>query len=428
MYFQYEFDGATESYNPRLPSTSACPSLPGQTVNTMSIPEERRLRQRSASMNSLRQFNYRTTNPESKFTTPKPPTALQHFEIHHLPQAPRHGSAPGALQQPSATRPLSPAPVWRRIFARKASYNGRDSERSRLQGHEEATALSAEIVSHTVEVDDASRSRCLTPSEGLRSRSRTPSEGIRTRDISPESLRRFLSEDAPLRPESNMSERPALIIPEDIVEENEDDDNFATSAVSETHNYPTCLSPPPMHKKSISIESVQRSLSVSAVPTLSTVHQLSSALQRRPSEPVSLHTREPIAYTAPQFAVAYEEPASFFSGSTATSPASLQHPEDECNTFYDSCDDDDDDDALSVRDEDMSYAEISPGTACPPRFEGYSLPEVLSKSSASIVIPKLDVSVPFGTSGFLTAPIDSGLDEFVTEMGWLVESIGSKAN
>jgi hypothetical protein len=85
------------------------------------------------------------------------------------------------------------------------------------------------------------------PSQTLRAEDERSlrSEGSRSRDISPESLRKFLVDDAPLdHHEADEDNRPALDIPEDIVEENEDDDNFATSAVSETGQF-TGLSPPP---------------------------------------------------------------------------------------------------------------------------------------------------------------------------------------
>ena len=50
----------------------------------------------------------------------------------------------------------------------------------------------------------------------------TLSEGTKSRDLSPEALRRFLVDDNAYTPDSRLSEKPALIIPEDIAEEIED--------------------------------------------------------------------------------------------------------------------------------------------------------------------------------------------------------------
>ena len=55
---------------------------------------------------------------------------------------------------------------------------------------------------------------------------------MRSRDMSPESLRRFLSDDVPFAAPA-AEPAPKLWIPDEIVEENEDDDGDMWDVVSE---------------------------------------------------------------------------------------------------------------------------------------------------------------------------------------------------
>lgn len=175
--------------------------------------------------------DYRTMNPMDKYTTPRPtPMASD------LGPPNRIGSSPSPelvlrpapeLRQKRSTRSLSPSPRWvsaRRFFGLRPSSRGRGG-----------------VTAHDAE-DACSVASC--PPE--RTRSTTPSEGSRSRDLSPESLRRFLSDDGPRSP-SVAEAPPRLAIPEQIAEENEDDDNFATSANTESQPY-TLLSPPPVKR------------------------------------------------------------------------------------------------------------------------------------------------------------------------------------
>ncbi|KAL2136327.1 hypothetical protein VTI74DRAFT_4361 [Chaetomium olivicolor] len=215
-YYYYELDGVSETHDPSQPSTNTCPYLPGQTVNTLWIPVERSGRKRSASLTSLREEDFKTMDPASKFLAPRPAPPP--------PEQPRRlGTALPRLQHQK--RSPSPAASW--IFSPRKLFSRKSSSSSLRETATTATPLSR--------------------SEDERS---LRSEGSRSRDISPESLRRFLVEDAPLdhhlhQEHDDTTPRTTIAIPEDIVEENEDDDNFATSAASESMPEFGGLYPPP---------------------------------------------------------------------------------------------------------------------------------------------------------------------------------------
>jgi len=128
------------------------------------------------------------------------------------------------------------------------------------------------------------------------------SECSRARDFSPESLRRFLASDdtvtpapccpmTPLATPEDQLIRPALVIPEDIAEENEDDENFAVSAVVADGGsyFPTSLSPPPSrpsHGRSGSASATSTSRTMSSRPGTSPSPRPRRA-DLRPISPVS---------------------------------------------------------------------------------------------------------------------------------------------
>ncbi|KAJ4232074.1 hypothetical protein NW759_002466 [Fusarium solani] len=408
-YYYYEVDGSVETHDPSLPSTTACPYLPGQAVNTLIVPVEQALRQRSASLTSMRAADFKTMNPESKYTTPRPaPTTA----ANHLPY--RVGSSP-SLHHKASSRSLSPAPAaWKRLFGRKL--NSRDGERGRSPVRNDMTGLTEE------DFDD----RCTTPSEGTR-----------TRDISPESLRRFLSDDLPPRPDSNLSERPSLVIPEDIADDNDndDDDNFATSAASETQSYVTRLSPPPF-KRSASTESFNAEAanqsSITLIPTeppKQNVHETeevpaSAVLPSRPRLETLSVPRAP-----------FNPATSFF-----LSPVSPNFPEDEYTNFFDLTDDEDD--VVSSNNSDiLSFQPTAGMPSTTDSFECYSLPEpheqgakiaepkpTYGKVNSPSLLSRSDSGFTVSGGNFLGAPIDTGLDDFAAELGWMVDVIGTKRN
>ncbi|KAK3997359.1 hypothetical protein QBC44DRAFT_303561 [Cladorrhinum sp. PSN332] len=334
-YYYYELDGSQEAHDPAAPSTNTCPYLPGQTVNRIEVPVEKSLRSRSASTSSLRQEDFKTMDPAAKFNTPKPavaPTAADR----------RAGTAPHHQHKRSA-RSISPASGWRKLFSRKAS----------------SSSLRTMASTHQSAVEDDER--------GHSSSSR--SEGSRSRDISPESLRRFLIDDAPL------SEEPAVAIPEDIVEENEEDDdndNFATSAVSETMQF-TGLSPPPA-----------RAMSPSPPPTS----------YQQPQQPQQKLPMSKFNVVVPSVTAAVEAPLE--------SPPAFYFSEAE--------EEEEEEAPLTVRN--------LKGT-----LSTYSLPQSAGASPAS-----KDQDVPAVPSLLSAHQIpDSGLvDDLVSELGWMASFIGTK--
>ncbi|KPM36072.1 hypothetical protein AK830_g10495 [Neonectria ditissima] len=402
-YYYYEVDGAVETHNTSLPSTTACPSMPGQTVNTLIVPVEQALRKRSASLSSMRPTDFKTLNPESKFIAPQPaPLATTDNTNFRL------GSSP-LLHHKTSARSLSPAPAWKRFFFRKTS---RDGERGRSPVRE-TTPRS---------VPDDADIRCTTPSEGTR-----------TRDISPESLRRFLSDDIPSRPGSNLGVRPTLVIPDEAPEEpeheneNDDDDNFATSAVSDNQSYATGLSPPPF-RRTASSESIGRDTNNSSSLTL---------MPTRPSNLTVYETQEvpasAVIPSRPRLETTMSTSSSFFA-----SPVSPMYPDDEAQAYYYGLTDDEDD-LLSSNNSDIASFQPTASTSTQmDSYECYSLPELEERSKAvepqptfaklpsPPLLSRRNADINVNSANLLGSPIDNGLDDFVSELGWIVDVIGNK--
>lgn len=304
---QYELDGSREVHDPAQPFTTNCPYLPGQPVNTIHIPVEQSLRQRSASLSSLHDEDYRTMDPASKYVSPQPTEQMLQTRTTRFDTAPCRSESPIPFptkhhvlhkHRPTA-RSVSPAgsssgSSWRslprKLFSRKASSSSLQSQRSDtpIPSSLPAAAMISRpttamgVTTETAdEVDDRSSVRSLrslsrsSSVERSASRCERSTIGSRSRDISPESLRRFLYEDEPaegVRVEKDSSEQKRSLArvqddrrersyfdsdSSDDNEENDDDDddiyfddeddiNFATSAVSES--FPTSLSPPPAQR------------------------------------------------------------------------------------------------------------------------------------------------------------------------------------
>ncbi|PNY30037.1 Uncharacterized protein TCAP_00053 [Tolypocladium capitatum] len=407
-YYYYEEDGSTETYDSSEPWTTACPYLPGQTVNTLNVPIEHALRHRRASLTSMRRECFKTMDPEAKFSTLRPaPVPVSHSTMRRL------GSASSLLHRHSSTRSLSPAPSWRRFFTHRLA--SRDSDGESLL--EQATIRSV------LSAPSPNQTRCSTPSEGSR-----------TRDISPESLRRFLSEDTPARPDSDSSHAPALAIPENIAEEVDDDDNFASWATSENQVYGTSLSPPPFQRPASS-DTIPITAANSSSLTLTTQRPSS----RRESVTMAKQTPEPSASQALPKLKTNSQPrwSSSATCSLPTTPVSPQPMEYEPTSFYDSCDEDE---VLSGNDSDnFSYQPLPGLSGTEQAFKGYSLPrqrgECKGMANASPAITTLnspqllargDSGIPVSGANLLGATIDTGLDDFVSELSWIVDAIGSR--
>jgi hypothetical protein len=352
-----------------MPSTNTCPYLPGQTINTLAVPVQNYVRQRSASLSSMRITDFQTIDPGAKFVSPRPaPMASTDATV-----SPKR-SAPGLLRNAASSRSLSPSPVWRRFFGHKF----RDAERGRSSDRDGPTSTPASLCS---------------------SRSATSSRS-RNRSISPESLRRFLSDDHPPRPDSNLSERPTLIIPEDIAEDNEDDDNFATSAPLDSPTFPTGLSPPPSRRPTTS----------GTTPlTMKNLSTLTLTTERpRSRNPANQEFRR----ETPNSEASLIEPSSYAQSfdftsvpsSALASPLTTSTPEDEMLTISDAEED------LGAND--LDIVSVQRPSLSRSRFTGYSLPAIVEGDK----LPK--------ASALLQAPTDTGATDFAAEMGWAFDSIG----
>jgi hypothetical protein len=328
-------------------------------------------------------------NPEAKFIPPRPSPALP-LE----PTTLRKRSAPGLrLSSSSSSTQSMVGPAWRRLFSNR----NRDDDRGR----------SPERPSWSVSP--------AVPVPGVRSASAASSNRSRTRSISPESLRRFLSDDIPTRPGSTLSERPTLIIPDEIMEENdEDDDDFIISAVSETQSFATRLSPPPR----------QRPASSTVIAPLTTANL--SSLTLNTMRPVS--RQESRSQSGDHLVVSQLESAALTStaSSAVASPSSAVPLEEEMLTFYDDSNDDDE------HGRQRSVARTS--------FVGYRLPEndneplkldhvpTFGQDHTHLYPERGSEGLTVAKSPYLLSPIASGfgIDDFVTELGWVVDTIGNK--
>ncbi|ODA82681.1 hypothetical protein RJ55_01189 [Drechmeria coniospora] len=418
-YYYYEIDGATETYNSAEPSTTACPFLPGQTVNALSVPVERTPRLRSASLTSLRHESFRTMNPDAKFTTPRP----AHAPMLTLTASLRRlGSASSLLnlnQDPSARAP-SPGPRWKRLFTRKPPTH------------------------HPAAPDQDTVELPTPPSPPRQPPASTASRGRRARDISHESLRRFLSEEPPARSERSPAREPTVAepmpmpVPDDVVEEADDDDNFATSATSDHQFYATSLSPPPFQRSASSI-----ALSLSGtdakkcfVPVKthpSNQHGLGAdtAVPAPPSGGPAL----------PSLDTDFRPRWSISAPSTAlTTPVSPALVDEECPPPFG--DSNDEDEVLSSHDDDNFSSGPVPSHGSPREaFPGYRLPTQggeekkashsrpsTSAFNAAQLLSGGHAGIAVDGENFLGAPIDTGLDDFANELGWIADAIRRKQN
>lgn len=111
-------------------------------------------------------------------------------------------------------------------------------------------------------------------------------ESSRTRPMSPDQLRRFLSDDVLVSSESDATDRLALSIPDDIAEE--DDDDFVVASAASEFGSKTILSPPPPvspHHQPSPIAPRRRSL-----PDNSSAVTLQAVQLERPRHPLRTST------------------------------------------------------------------------------------------------------------------------------------------
>lgn len=382
-YYYYELDGCVETHDPTVPTTTACPYLPGQTVNMMWVPTEKSDRKRSASLSSVRREDFKTMSPKDKYNTPRPDPCVPDFLVSSY--RPATAQVPvRTLKHKRSERSISPTPSWwspRKLFTRKNSVSSQGSSDR-----------------HS---DDAS----VAGDEQRQSVGSSSSEGSRTRAMSPDSLRRFLSDDTSVvTPPADDAERLFLSIPDDIAEE--DDDNFATSAVSET-GPKTILSPPPPVPRNYSSNTLRRLPENESVVTLTEAKPTTAVMRQQ-----ILFDNEQDTPTS-RFSFSSDEGSIY--GDDETDSTS---PDAEIPSFYHSEaeEDETDSDILSPpADFQSSKSGLAMGResleqSLATAFQGYRLPRTSmdghSKSSAA------DAPSP----PLLDAPAGSVVDDFMSEM------------
>lgn len=312
--------------------------------------------------------------PENKFTTPRPAPpvpAIPDFlgPAYRLPTA-HTPSLKHKASDRSIPRSVSPTPSWwspRKLFTRK-----RNNSSSQDSG-DESSVFSEER-------------RCSITSSSA--------ESGRVRAMSPESLRRFLSDDMLEPSEAEPTARLGLSIPDDIAEE--DDDEFvAASAVSE-YGPRTILSPPPPLSRHDSSSNALRRL-----PDNSSAVTLKAVQQGRPQYPLPSST---FYQKSPQDDDDADTPTSRFSFSSDDGSIMDDNEDDEDLTFpaadnevpsfYHSdadAEDDDDTDCLSPPSGlvyDNKRASLVMGRESMEQtlaeaFEGYRLPQTSTEEGSS---------------------------------------------
>lgn len=363
-------------------------------------------------MNSLRSANLKTMNPKDRFTAPRaapPVPGASETKVDSLPSS--------AFSDSRSERSLSPAPKWtgaaRRLFGFKHSNHDDDHGRP----------------------SRANDSGYTSPEPGRaydRARSTTPSGSIRSRDMSPESFRRFLSDDAPFV-QPTVDPSPKLWIPDEIIEENEDDDNFATSAASETAPV-TMLSPPPTQRSTSSLLPGSKNESTATIV---------------PEGPLLDASAPPAPVEAPDSTcISVNIPRSHFSFSTTssspTSPLSrATKSRDRSNYSFLDDSDDDFDDCISSNEDDFNPQPAEAGKndirSRRAPFANYSLPCHNTDSNkladdqrrptfgSPELVARNENGVPVGNTHLLTLPhIDSGLDDLASEISWIADVIRPK--
>ncbi|KAG6076006.1 hypothetical protein E4U16_003037 [Claviceps sp. LM84 group G4] len=449
-YYYYEIDGSTETHDPARPSTTSCPYLPGQTVNTIYIPVERTLRSRSASVNSLRQESFMTTDPEARFVPPVPPSTLFPHVHRHL------GSVSSLLHAPSSGTSESVGPLWNRPFeslvggasiSEQPKSPARDRNENSSQHIDGALLHDSRPCSSlgehsSLDIYPESLQRFLlddAPSIDPHAASDLFTLGDQhLRDVYPESLQRFLVDNAsPLETVINDTSTPHHPTNTQL---GQDGDYFATSASLGTTEF-TASTPPSkriVSKKGALTHQGANSISLTLITNPDAQNQIPTE-----SDLPSTHLfAELDLHTTAELAQCTWSPA--VSSSTCPASISPQSPLDETMCSDDSEDDDDDEDMASTLGGDclLSYHSQSDMPTTSEAFQRYSLPRhcaedkvlpsanhhQMSKLSSGpmLTVTARESSLPVAVTNFLGEPIDTGLDEFVSELGLMAEGIGRR--
>lgn len=481
-YYYYEVDADTETHNPALPSTTACPYLPGQRVNTLDVPTEVSTRQRSASVSSARRSDFKTMNPADKFVTPRPPPATPSVAPASGPGLVRERrdkelravSSLSALRRPlsplpsprkllrhqRSVRSISPAPsisapsitapsisapsfsTWspRRFFARRASPSREVTNADEL--NVDGDAESDYFGTATVDADDnasvrfsqptrlPSSSSSISTGSRLRYAALAPSsQGSRSRDISPESLRRFLVDDDVVDTPKMANTQPTSVFDttetETETETDDDDMDFemdyddANFATSAaTENAPFTILSPPPPSRN-------------ATP-VNLGLQMQQRHQRQESTPVlTLRTSIPPPVKPSRAAPSVPVDSNTIQNNLARMSLGLEMPSSMSPTSPASIssmsslspmsqsDADDDDECYGTAGEPAAL--FLPPPQHPFGAEPFALQKHRHHLFDAAYTGSTETLVP--GNGLITAPNGGGLNELVDELGWMATAI-----
>ncbi|KAE8448418.1 hypothetical protein EG329_009483 [Mollisiaceae sp. DMI_Dod_QoI] len=409
-YYYYELDDSTEHYDATIPFTTSCPYLPGQPVNLLYVPVEvQPLRYRSASMSSMANGDIKTMNPADKFMTPRQPPPT--------PYLPRLNTATSVLTKKRSARSLSPkaekSPWSPRSFFGLRSPTPTPPQQGDKRGRSSSLSKASQSTA------GRSTPNLNTRSDDMRKVKSVP----HTRAASPQSFKSKSRDPSPLRHvpvQENHFNTTTFNIPDEIAEEAEDDDNFASHlnriSMNEKGIY-TALAPPPSRQRS-----------PPARPRTS--KDITKPLPQLPEEdslmpsPLRLRT----------VASAAELPRSHFS--TSTISTTIASPSE--SRFSLSEEDFNDDEDLTA---DMGSGDeftYSPVLAETPAggFSGYSLPEAEYASEQTLrkqtpLSPGSRITFGAPPAAFSPAAGNetehmSALEELLNEMGYLGDVIVGK--
>jgi hypothetical protein len=252
--------------------------------------------------------------------------------------------------------------------------------------------------------------------------------------MSSESLRKFLVDAGPLAEEHEANERPVIVIPDDIAEENEDDDNFATSAVSETVAF-TGLAPPP-----------QRTISPS--PTVVSCRDGALSVIESNLPVPAPRTRSPNLATKLEIAQKTDRP-SYVPVLTSPNQQTPESPDAHSPPGFYLSEDEEDEGVLSGNEDELppvqGITDTIDGKGINPfarnlnaALSTYSLPRTsgtegkegkLSAASRRFSVcgggPETeDVTIGNPTASLLSSPgAESRLEDLVDELGWMANMI-----
>lgn len=373
----------------------------------MHVPAEMPNRKRSASVSSVRDEDFKTMDPNHKFITPRPAPSVPDLSSPGYRPVTSHALDAKSLHKRS-DRSISPTASWwspRKLFTHKNSSSSIDRHSDRRSESQYSC-------------DDQRRSVVSSSS----------SEESRIRPLSPDSLRRFLVDDMPAASEPiDDAERLFLSIPDDIAED--DDDNFATSAVSE-NGMRTILSPPPPVSRNNTPSGLRWLPENGSAVTIKEYKPTTATPQLRPA-PLIHDQLTPSS----RFSFSSDEGSLFEDETDCTSPEA----ETEIPSCYHSEADEEDDRDLDTLSPPAHPARSGSGLhmgrgaleqSLAAAFRGYRLPltsmdgggEGKPASSPQAGAPGgASVSV-LSSPPLLAAPAGSVVDDFVSEMSGCLQS------